>query len=120
MILEFWMVVVAVAICITILAFVLKDNVFYSPMLHAVALLGWLIGTFLMVKAAIDQYHGDEQITLAVGLFGISMVIVETVAIILPYLRQRKTDKDVYNTRQKAFRDQIAGMTQKKEKMWWQ
>jgi len=119
MILEFWMVVVAVAICITILAFVLKDNVFYSPMLHAVALLGWLIGTFLMVKAAIDQYN-DESITLAVGLFGVSMVIVETVAIIIPYLRQRKTDKYMYNTRQKAFRDQIAGMTQKKEKMWWQ
>ena len=117
--LEFWMVVVAVAMCLTILAFILRDNVYYSPMLHAVALLGWLIGTFLMVKAAIDQYQ-DEQITLAVGLFGISMVIVETVAIILPYLKQRKTDKYMYNTRQKAFRDQIAGMTQKKEKMWWQ
>jgi len=114
-------IVIAVALVLTVLAFVLRDNVFYSPMLHGAALLGWLTGTFLLVKAAIDGY-GDPSITLAVGLFGISMAIIETVSILLPYLRERrgKTPEAMYEMRQKAYRSQIAKMTNKKPKNWWE
>lgn len=113
--LEFWAVVASISLSLTILAFILKSNVFYSPMLHSVAVLGWLITTVLMVKAAIDTY-ADEQIALAVGLFGVSIVITETVAILLPYLRERKSTHEQYNQRQASYRTMIYSKTTRQSK----
>ncbi len=111
--------VVVLALVFSILARMVRDALHHGPMLHGVALLGWLVGTFLMVKLAIDNL-GDPSVTLGVGLFCISMVIVETVSILLPFVRERKTPSERYNERQTAYKTKIAGMTKKKVKMWWE
>jgi tellurite resistance protein TehA-like permease len=111
--------VVILALVFSILARTVRDTLHHSPMLHGVALLGWLVGTFLMVKLAIDNL-GDPSVTLGVGLFCISMVIVETVSILLPFVRERKSSEQKYNNRQTAYKAKIAGMTKRKVKMWWE
>jgi len=112
-------IVLIIALVLSVLARTVRDTLHHAPMLHAASLLGWLVGTFLLVKLAIDNL-GDPQVTLGVGLFSISMVIIEAVSILLPYVRERKSPSERYNQRQADYKAKIAGMTKKKVKMWWE
>lgn len=114
--------IVLACLVITVTAFCMKDLT-HRTMLHAVAMLGWMVITWMWVRTAISTYEGMYQadyIPTAIGLFGISMVLVEVVAIILPYLKESRTPSDAYRIRQSEYRLKIAGMTKKKQKMWWE
>ena len=104
--------IVVAALFLTILAFALKSDVFTAPMLHGVSILIWMIATWMLVTNALNNYPGT-YIPTAVGLFGMTMVIVHTVAVLLPYLRGRRSDHDVYNERQAAYKIMIAGKTRR-------
>jgi len=109
----FILIIVFVSMGLMISAFAFK-----RPELHAAALLGWLISTWLLVTDALGSYSGT-YIPTAVALFGMSMVILETVFILLPYLHTQRSQTQRYNERQATFRGKIAGMSRRTSRNWW-
>jgi TRAP-type C4-dicarboxylate transport system permease small subunit len=116
--------IVGIAVCLTVLAFTVgRDSLAYSGMLHSVALLVWMVATWVLIDIANEhysttEYAGHVGIVGATGLFGFSMVLIHIVSILLPYIRERKSPRDAYNERQSAFKLKIANMTKKKKNYW--
>ncbi len=114
---------IVVALVLTIFgAFVKnKEQIYYAPMIHGAAILAWMLATWGMVTYALVVWPGTSFLPTAFGLFGFSMVIIQAVLILLPYIKERKNEFQKYELRQADYRHKIAKMTNKnKEKMWWQ
>ena len=115
---------VIVALCLTVLAFTVKSQLFHGAMIHGAALIVWLITTILLVFKAIDTYPGvydpaTISIPTAIGLFGVTMILIHLVSILLPYLRGRTSEADTYNARQEGYKQMIAQKTRRRKKDIW-
>ncbi len=107
------------AIIMTVLAFALKETVFRVPMLHGAAVLIWLVTTVLLVVNAVANYPGTV-VPEGIAVFGMTMIIIHTVSILMPYLRSRKGESEVYNERQSLYKARMAQMFRRRTKMWWE
>ena len=105
-------IIAIIVLGLTLTAFILK-----RIELHAVSIIGWLVLTYFLVTAALGSYN--TFIPTAVGLFGLSMVILHTVMIVM-IASANRTHSMTYDEEKEQNRQMIYKLTKKKDRRWYE
>jgi hypothetical protein len=116
----------ALTIAINVTAFFVKNSdtptdITKSLVLFGTSIIAWLILTFLLVLFAINTYPGTFVPTAA-GLFGLVMVIINTIMLVIPLMgRARSSADEAYNADRERILTNIRKVTRSKSKKdWWE